>query len=370
MAKKQKKRNDGRLRKSFTFNSKRYYVYGRDSQELDDNYIAKKNELKAGKDFHDRPTLNQYYEMWTEARRNSVKEATLRCQYFQYKSCAEIVIKSLNKPFGDIRLVDVTVDDIRAVQRALKDGGNSDQTVNDKIAVINHILNDAIKERRVEYNPCVAVKNLKRTEPPARDTFHRALSREETERFFSEAVDSAYYDVFRIAVHTGARIGEIGALFESDIYDNKIHIRRTLTKAEIGNMIIGDTAKTVKGQRDIPINDAISEIIDHQKQINRILYGDKVVNIHETIFKAPEGGLLVASPTNREIKRICKRAGVEVFTMHAFRATFATRAIESGMDPKTLQELLGHASIKMSLDLYGHVMDSTKKEAMKSLKII
>lgn len=366
----QKKRADGRLQKTFMYNGKRYFVYGYNAQELEHNMMIKRQQLESGIELHSNPTLNQYHEMWTESRKGTVRESTLRCQFFQYKSCAEVLIDSVNKQLGDIKLKEVTPDDLRIVQRKLIDNGNSEQTVNDKLAVLNHLFSDALKERRIDFNPMIAVKNLQRTEPPARDTFHRALSREETDRFFEAAVNSAYYDIFRIAVNTGMRVGEIGALFESDIYDDKIHIKRTLTKSELGNMVIGDSTKTTKGQRDIPLNDAISEIIDHQKKINRMLYGDKVVSMQERIFKAPEGGLLVSAPTNREIKRICKRIGIEPFTMHSFRATFATRMIESGIQPKTLQELLGHTSIKMSLDLYGHVMDSTKKEAMKNLRIV
>ncbi|WP_051201093.1 tyrosine-type recombinase/integrase [Butyrivibrio sp. XPD2002] len=365
-----KKRADGLYKKSFMYDGKRYYVYGHNKAELEEKERVKKNQLIDGKEKHDTPTLNQYYESWMDSRQGTVKEATLRCQYFQFKSCADIVIDCLNKTLGELKLKDITPDDLRAVQRALIDGGNSEQTVNDKLAVLNHLFSDAYKERRIDYNPCIAVKNLKRTTPEARDTFHRALTIEETERFFKMAENSAYYDIYRFAINTGMRVGEIGALFESDIYDGVIHVRRTLTKAETGNMTIGETTKTIKGSRNIPLNDAIKEILEHQRHINRLLRGDKVISIHQPIFTAPEGGLIVSSPTNREMLRICKKAEIEPFTMHAFRATFATRCIESGIAPKTLQELLGHTSIKMSMDLYGHVMDSTKQAAMSHLKII
>ena len=85
------------------------------------------------------------------------------------------------------------------------------------------------------------------------------------------------------------------------------------------------------------------------------------------IFKAPECGLPMATPIDREIKRICKECGVTPFTMHAFRATFATRTIEGGMNPKTLQEILGHSNFNITMSLYGHCLVDTKKKAMTSL---
>ena len=314
--------------------------------------------------------MNQYHELWTEARRDTVKESTLRCQHFQYESCAGVEISLTGLKLGEMKLKEITPDDIREVQRTLAGGSNKAQTVNDKIAVLSHIFNTAVKERRLEYNPCIAVRSLKRTERAARDTIHRALTQEEQETFFKAAESSFYYDVFRMAVYTGMRCGEIGALYMSDISGGMINIERTITKTENGAYIIGDDPKTWHGRRKIPLNDDIKEVLEHQKEINRILDGDKVLSITERIFKAPERGLLMATPTDREIARICKRTGIEKFTSHGFRATFATRCIEQGMDVKTLQEILGHSDYGLTMNLYGHVVDNTKRKAMERLKIV
>lgn len=196
------------------------------------------------------------------------------------------------------------------------------------------------------------------------------MTQEEQETFFREAEKSFYYDVFRFAALTGMRCGEIGALYLSDIVGGMIHIERTITKTEIGSYVIGEDTKTWHGRRTIPLNDAIREVLEHQKQINKMLDGDKITSITYRIFKAPERGLLKATPADREIDRICKRTGIKKFTMHALRATFATRCIEQGMDPRTLQELLGHADYGLTMNLYGHVVDSTKQTAMQNLKIV
>jgi integrase len=363
---KNKKRADGYFCKTFTFNGKRYSVYAKDRKELERKTYTKLQELENKKADHDNPTLDMFYERWTENRRDSIKESTLRCQSFQYKSCADVKISG--KRLGDFRLADIKPDDIRIVQKNLLKK-NISQTVNDKIAVLSHIFHDGIRERYIDYNPCCVVKPLKRTEIRARDSIHRALTLDEQHTFFEYAIDSFYYDVFRICVLTGMRIGEVGALYTSDIYDGAIHIKRTITKTESGSYIIGTDTKTWHGQRTIPLNDDIIAVLEHQKSINKILDSDKIVGLHETIFKAPERGLLMATPADREIGRICKRAGIKKFTAHALRATFATRCIESDIAPRTLQELLGHADFGLTMNLYGHVTDTTLEKAMNTIKI-
>lgn len=368
IAKNMTKRKDGRFKRTFSYNGKIYYVYGHSKQELDRKEYEKRQALESNRETRDNPTLDEYHAKWEDARRDSVKGATLRKQTFQYNGCADVRIKSTGKRLGDMKLKEINVDDIREVQRALDDGKRKSQTVNDAIAHLSHIFHTAVDERRIDYNPCKLVKPLKRREERARDTTHRALTKEETAVFFKAAAKSFYYDVFRFAVNTGMRAGEIGALYQSDIRDGMIHVERTVTKTETGGYEIGDSAKTEQGRRSIPLNDTIREILEHQKEINRLLDGN-VVAMNERLFKAPERGLLMVAPADREIARICKRTGIEKFTMHAFRATFATRLIEAGVNPRTVQELLGHADFNLTMNLYGHVVDDTKKEAMQQIAL-
>ena len=180
--------------------------------------------------------------------------------------------------------------------------------------------------------------------------------------------DCVYYNVFRFAITTGTRAGEIGALKYSDIRNGMICIERTITRTESGRDRIGEDAKTAAGRRQIPLNDQIKSVLADQRELNRLLYGD-ILPLNDRIFKAAYGGLLNVTHIDREIKSICQAAGVEPFTMHAFRATFATRAIENGMNPKTLQEILGHSNFNLTMSLYGHALTDTKKQAMQNLTI-
>jgi len=349
------------LRKSFTYNGRRYEVYGHTKKELNEKYLEKLSELKAGVYKRENPKMDDLYRRWTETRKN-VKSATIRKQKTQYKLCASVVVDDLKIPLGSMRIRDVKPADIRSVQTALDNGRIKKRTINDAIAHLGHFFNFAIDEEIIDKNPCRPVKSLRITETPARDTIHRALSIEETNDFLEAAKDSYYYNVFQFALNTGMRVGEIGALYNSDIHDGYIHVERTITKTEIG-FEIEESTKTAAGKRKIPLNDTLRGILKSQRRINEVL-DYKTTRINDRIFKAVKRGLLLEHTCNRDIKKYCKAAGIEPFTMHAFRDTFATRLLEQGVDPKVVQELLGHADFSTTMNIYAHVLDGTKRAAM------
>lgn len=363
------KRSDGLIQKSFRYNGKRYSVYGRTQQELFEKEKLKREELDKGYQARVNPTLSEYYERWIDRRRGCVSEATIRGQNNMFNTASKVWIDSAARVLGEIKIKELTVDDLITLQRKLSETRVS-RGVNDTLSLFKQMLNDATRERLIEYNPSVMVKKLKRTEPQARNTYHRALSLKEQTTFFeSEAVqNSFYYDIFRIAILTGMRIGEIGALKRSDIHGGFIHVERTITRTEAGGYKVGDSAKTEAGRRKIPLTDQIKDVIKHQQNINRILdHGTE--NIDELIFRCVRRGLLKPHPVDRELKRLCTLLDIEPFTAHAFRDTFATRAIESGVPPKALQEIMGHSDISITLNLYAHCMDETKTEAMQKIVI-
>ncbi len=362
-----KKRSDGRFKKSINYNGKTYYVYGKSIQEVEQKAVKKRQELEDGIYDHENPRMGCYYQRWSDNRIGIVKESTRCVQGHFFNTIKGIKIGGIS--FEDLRIADVKPDDIRIIQKELLDSGNSAQTVNDKIAFISHMFNDALKERYIDYNPCMPIRNLKHTEKKARDTIHRALTKDETKAFFEAAENSYYYDIYRLGINTGMRIGEIGALYEADIRNDMIHIEKTVMRTTTGSYTIAEIPKTLPSIRTIPLNDSIREIIKHQQEINRMIDGDKIRSINDTIFKAYERGILLVFPIDRDIERICRRAGIEKFTTHAFRATFATRCIEQGINPRTIQDLLGHADYKLTMNLYGHVLEDTKNIAMQTIKI-
>lgn len=364
-----KKRKDGYRTKYFTVEGKRYCVYGHNAQELNEKERTKREELQKGIYKRKNPTIKEYHAEWTKRREKSVKETTLRAQEQIFNTLSAIQIPNAKRTFGEMRIRDITLSDLVTLQTELSKTCIT-RTVNDYMSHLKHVMKDARAEKLIDEDIWLAYKPLRRTEEHARDTYHRALTEREQKLFFEceHTKKSSYYNVYCLGILTGMRIGEIGALRYSDIQNDMIHIERTVTRSRDGGYRIGDGAKTKAGKRQIPINREIREVINRQKVLNRMQYGNHI-QIDDTIFKAPEGGLLLATPIDREMKKISKELEIQPFTFHAFRATFCTRAIESGIDPKTLQELVGHQSFNLTMSLYTHVLDERKAKAMNALNI-
>lgn len=370
-----KKRKDGYITVTFTINSKKYFVYGKTKQEAKEKERVKRQEIAEGLYQKGRGiTVEKYFERWAAAREGVVSGATIRKQNFEFLAMSRTPIDSAGTPFGKLKLIDVERQNIKDLQAALKDlklkNGSpkyKTNTINGMISLLNHIFGDAVIERLIAWNPVKGVKPLKRTEPKARDNIHRALSIEETKSFFTAASGSWYYPLYLFMLSSGCRAGEAGALKVSDIYDGHVHIERTITKDAYGLYHIGANTKTDSGVRSIPYTDDIRSAVEKQKAANIVMFGN-IIPIDGHLFASPTGSLLNETVVNRDIKKICEAAGIDRFTSHAFRDTFATRAVEGGMNPKTLQEILGHADISVTMNLYAHVMENTKITEMQLVK--
>ena len=365
-----KKRKDGYLRKSFTFHGKRYYVYGRTAEELLSKEIEKRAELEQDKEKLVNPTLTEYSSHFTAVRRAEIKESTIRSQKIQFNVIANVVMAK-GILFGSMRLKEITRRNIEDARQILLNEGKTPQYLNNCFSHLNHVFNTAYLDDTIDKNPCKALKQLKRDAPLIGENKHRALSEDETIRFFNAAKDanSYYLNAFLIMAKTGMRIGEVAGLYETDI-DRKngfIHVRRTVVRSETGDYRLGENTKTQSGARDIPLTGELYSIIREQVNMNHMLFGLK---LHDMIFKSVEGNIIREYSVNREIKRICKSANIDVFTCHAFRNTFATRFIEQRpQDYKILSEILGHKDVKITLNLYTHVMTENKVAAMQELMI-
>lgn len=360
----------GLYRSRFTVNGKRYSVTAPSVRECRELEALKRQEIeecsyKTGENI----SLDAYFDRWIEAKQGTVKETTLRANNMMYATISKTEIDKAGTHFGELKIKAIEVQNVRDLQKTIAET-HSTRTTNDTISLLKSILQSAVMiDRIIEYNPAAPVKALKRTEPQARDNIHRALTREETRTFLSHAEDSWYYNLYVFLLATGCRIGEAGALEVCDIRKKSITISRTVTRTASGGYKIGDDTKTAAGRREIPITDEARRAIEQQRFITEQLFGE-LENLTDTIFRSPRGNVLKSSPVNEDIKRICEMAGLKYFGVHAFRDTFATRCVESGMQPKTLQTIMGHSDISMTMNLYAHCMPETQQEQLKAVNFM
>ena len=149
-----------------------------------------------------------------------------------------------------------------------------------------------------------------------------------------------------------------------DVKEKCIHIERTL-KYESKMGFFEDTPKTKSSKRNIPLTEDMELLIKAEKQ----KYHSNIIDANQYLFHLPDGKPISRERVQNEIDRIIRQINengikFERFTLHCLRHTFATRAIENGMKPQTLKTIMGHSSLSMTMDLYSHVMETTKKEEM------
>ena len=363
----QKKRANGYFKKTFTYNGKRHYVYAKDQSDLTAKVAERIKELEEGKENRVNPTIQAYYDGFTDIRRREIKEATIRGQIYQFRNISEVVMPD-GFTFGEMRIREITRRDIEYARQKLLEAGKSPEYLNNVFAHLNHVFETATLDETIDRNPCRALKRLKRERAPISETKHRALTEDETIRFLKRADErnSLYTNIFKVMLLTGMRIGEVSALYLTDIGKDFIHVRRSVTRDEIGRYIVGVDAKTASGQRDIPLSPEVSQIIHDQIKQNDMMLG---CGWSGTLFQSPEGTILREYTVNREIQRICAETGIEHFTCHAFRVTFATRFIEQRpQDYKIVSEIMGHKDIAITMNIYTRVMAESKVSAMNKVK--
>ena len=363
------KRENGTYCSRFTVNGRRYAVYGQTVKECRAKELERRQEIEAGTYRAGRKqTVQEYGQQCIEDKRGTVKESTIRTQHILFRMLCRTQIDRAGTQFGGLKLGDVEAQNVRAVQATLKAQAKT-HTVNDCIALLRSIFKQAVNEQLVSGNPAALVKPLKRTEEPARDNIHRALTEAETAAFMdaARARNSIYCNLYVFLLNTGCRIGEAAPLKETDIVKGQVHIIRTVIRAENCGYLIGEDTKTAAGRRTIPLTQDARQALADQRRQNEIVHGAGIA-FDKPIFRPIRGSVLKGSCVNEDIARICVEAGIDRFTVHAFRDTFATRCVESGMQPKTLQDILGHTDINMTMALYAHVMDETKAQQIAAVK--
>lgn len=285
------------------------------------------------------------------------------------------------QPFiGSMLLRDVKPMDCQMILNAME-SDYAGSTIRQTYMTMGTFFKSAKDNGFIDRHPMDGVRYTK----PVRavDDIH-FLTVDEQKRFLEVAKDSHNYAQYALILETGLRTGEmIGLTWDAIDWEKRtLTVNKTLEFRYKQDEWRAGPPKTESSYRTIPLTDTaygiLREIYDTReyrkelKDLSTVLtFMDRKTGqkrklvMRDLVFINWRTGMPAKNSSyDTHLYKLCDDAGIERFCMHALRHTYATRAIESGMQPKVLQKLLGHASITTTMNRYVHVTDDSMKKAV------
>ena len=297
--------------------------------------------------------LKDYLEDWIEnVHKNNIRIST----YVKYKKLIRYIIAEL----GEIWLQKLTPEQVqRFYTKKLKDGLSS-KTVHEIHGVLHLALKHAVRWNYVSRNVCDlldAPRVVSRKGTP--------LTLEQAKKLLEGIEGHRLEEVIMMAIITGMRKGEIIALRWADVDFERRLLRVLYTVDYIpGYGYVENEPKTQAGKRTIDLPEFFIDMLKaHRvKQEERRIKVGEAWEGRDLVFPDLTGGYLNPIHVLRMFKKILERAELPHMHFHDLRHSAATILISMGINPKVIQELLGHSDISITLGIYGHLFPSMQKD--------
>lgn len=349
----------------------RKQFYGKTQKEVKEKLDDFKKQLSLGAlPTDDKITLEQWYYTWLfDYRIKDLKPKSFE----KYEGIYRNYIKGTS--LGRIKLKDLRATHIQQYYNKLTDIDNKPPSI---IRGLNTRLKPCLSEAEKQG---YTQKNYRKLVTLPKDNSSKeikVLTPEQQSRFIAAIKGHNLEILFLVALGTGLRIGELLGLKWSDIdfTTNNLTVNRTITRAKNPTTgkyeILEQLPKTKNALRTVPIpTNIILRLKDHKLKQNkyRLKVGEAYFN-NDYVFANDFGYVLDDKRPGRNLNSILKSLGIEPMKFHALRHTYATRLFEANVPPKTVQVLMGHSDISITLDIYTHVMEDTKLEAVEKLNEI
>ncbi|MGI8649675.1 MAG: tyrosine-type recombinase/integrase, partial [Rubrobacter sp.] len=299
-------------------------------------------------------TLSTHLDRWLKG---SVKDVVRQTTYERYETLCRVHIKPA---LGRMKLKSLTPDHVRELYRDKLESGLSPRTVNYIHVTLHKALGQALSDGLVGRNVARGVKS-----PRPKKHEVTPLTADQARKLIeaAESTDDRYQALYVLALHTGMRSGELLGLKWPDVHLDEgrgaLQVRRTLSETRAGKRF--ELPKSGKGRAIKLSGKAAAALRAHrsrQAREERLAVGT-LWQDEDLVFPTSLG--TPTSATNllgRYFKPLLKEAGLPQKTrFHDLRHTCATILLIAGKHPKYVQELLGHASISITLDIYSHVIE-------------
>lgn len=267
-----------------------------------------------------------------------------------------MIIKTHFEPiFKNKKLKNIKTDDIKKLKNSLD--RFSIGTSNTILSLLSRILNTAVSQNLMIFNPCSVVK-LTESNKQKKEIFSK-----NEQKIMEKALEVISLKTLgiKLCLYTGIRLGELISLRweDIDLARGVIKISKTASRVkENGNWrCVDSTPKSYSGQREIPIASTLYPYLTYFQKLAKSEY--VVVNKYHKRMSMRSYQYI--------FKIFLKKNNIRELNFHSLRHTFATRALESGMDIKTLSEILGHSSANITLQIYCHSLWETKKKAIEKM---
>ena len=282
-------------------------------------------------------SVDAWYEYWiTEIKAKTVRFNTIRNHNERYK-------QNIKEYIGHMPLNEVKPIHCQNVLNRMTDTYRN-STIKMTSITMYGMFQSAVDNELILKNPMtkyVRCTSGKPSKPP------RVLSVEEQKLFLETTKESSNYNQYAFLLQTGLRTGEMIGLKWSDIDFEKriLHVSRTMEyRYSVGEWRIGET-KTKNGCRDIPLTTEAIEILKRQKKKVQELKTVKM-EFSDFVFLSRKGEPTKNSAYDTKLMYYCDKVGMQRFSMHTLRHTFATSFILGGGDLAFLRIYMGHSSIE------------------------
>lgn len=319
-------------------------------------------------------TVTEWFEFWISHIVGDLAPNTKRNYREQYEYNVKPVI-------GKMRLTDAKPMHCKMVFNRME-ASYASSTIRQAYGTMFRaaVMNDMIQKHPMD--------GVRFTKPVRATDDIKFLTRDEQRVFLETAKRSRNYNQYALILETGLRTGEmIGLTWDAIDFQNRtLTVNKTLEYRHKQHFWRAGPPKTQQSYRTIPLTDRAYEILKEIKDklpwqkesplLSQTLeYVDRRTGaiswlvMRDLVFiNWRTGEPAKNSSCDTHLYKLCDEAGIEKFCMHALRHTYATRAIECGVQPKVLQKLLGHASIKTTMDRYVHVASESLDQAVRQFE--